>query len=106
MTITKKIADSRRTITLTSETGDKLKAFARKHNLKMYEAVDSMVDVINDNEEVGNMVAKLTKERSHFKKADNEIFSKKVGKLPTDLQDKLKSMSTEQLSAFLSKAGL
>ena len=106
MIVTKKIADSKRTVSLTQETGNKYRDFAKKHGIKMYEVLDSMIDVINDNEEMANLVVKITKERSNFKKADNEIFSKKVAKLPTDLQDRLKSMTAEELATFLSKAGL
>jgi len=106
MTVTKKIADSRRTIVVTLETGNKLKAFSKKNGLKLYEAIDSLVDVANENEDFSKAVIKLTKDRAKEKEVDREIFSQKVGKLPSALQAKLKSLSADDLAALLEKAGL
>lgn len=101
-----KIADSRGSVSLTKETSEKLKIFSRKNGLKMYEVIDSMVDVANNNEEFAKEIVRLTKSRSKDKDTNKQLFSKKLNALPSALKDKIKSMSADELAALLEKAGL
>ena len=103
MTITKKISTSRASIALTKETNTKLKDFSKKYNLRMYEALDSMVDVAASNIDFALAVIKLTEERAKEKQEEKSAFSRNLKKLPIELSDKLKSMSAEELEALLSK---
>jgi hypothetical protein len=103
---TKNISDSRGTIALTKETVNKIKDFSKKNSLKMYEVIDSMADVVTDCPEFAEKVIVLTRDRAKIKDAEKEIFSQKIGKLPSELQAKLRAMSSDDLVALLEKAEL
>jgi hypothetical protein len=56
-------------VAITRDTADQLKAFSRLNGLKMRLVIDSMVDLILQNDELSKQVAKLTLERG----GENEV---------------------------------
>lgn len=108
--ITKDISDSRRAVAITAETNTKLKNFAKHNTLKVYELVDSMIDVISEDPELSKKVIQLTKARAKIKQEAKQVkrdaFSNKLNNLSPELQNKLMGLSADDLAALLEKAGL
>jgi len=100
------ISESRTSVALTKETIAKLKVFCKSNNLKMYEAVDAMIDLMLASDDYQKEVVNMTKLRSVEKKDGRDIFSQRVAKLPKPLQTKLKSMTPDQLQKLLELAEL
>lgn len=99
------ISDTRTSIALAKETTAKLKDFCKTNNLRMYETVDTILDLVLADAAFVEQIIQITKEKN-FEKKERGPFFKKVSKLPGPLQTRLKSMSPEELQTLLEKAGL
>ena len=107
--VTKDISDSRRSVALTEDTILKLKNFSKHNSLKIYEVIDTMIDITSEDADISERVIKLTKDRAKIKQdikqSKREVFTQKIDKLPHELQSKLMKLSSDELATLLEKLG-
>lgn len=98
---------ARVTMAVTKEVTERLKTIAKDENIRMYEVMDAMIELIETNKDFYNQTVEIAK-RIRAEKANGKPASiaEKAKKLPAKLRSKLSSMSVEELTELLKKAGL
>ncbi|MGZ8261416.1 MAG: hypothetical protein ACXWTU_00465 [Methylotenera sp.] len=97
------ISETRTTIALAKETINKLKQFCKSHHLRMYEALDVIIDLIVDNDKLQSAIVDECNKRRAKRLGTRSRLSQNVSALPKELQSKLKAMSPEQLQTLLER---
>ncbi len=100
------LVTSRTTIAITIEAVEKLKIVIKDSGVKLYEAMDAMINLCEEDIKFRERVIEMARVKKQTKKGGSESFASRAKKLPKPLRDKLKAMSDEQLAELIEKAGL
>lgn len=102
--IAQNLLTARTSVALTKETNASLKRLTKESgsNLKIYEMITALVELASSDPSVLQRAIEI----GESKIVTKVKFSQTVSKLPVELRDKLKKMSTVELAALLAKAGL
>ncbi|WP_157203390.1 hypothetical protein [Methylomicrobium agile] len=99
------LMNDRASIALTKGTIEKLKKASKAGGLKMYEFVDTMVDVVIGDEELLDKVVNETRLRVAKSREGKAELVSKIESLPIDLQEKLRNIDPNELEALLKRSG-
>ena len=103
MNVTENISNSRTSVAVTTGALKNIKKIAKDGNIRVYEVISAMAELISSDSEFFNQVTDLVaKKRSTLVKTETHI--QRTKKLPVDLQKRLLAMSTADLTELLEKA--
>jgi hypothetical protein len=97
--------DSRVSVAVNKATTDRLKAFAKKHKLKIYEVVEAMSELAERDGAFAKGVIESSRRISARKEETHVILARKLSKLPPDKWQRLQDMTAKELETILDKVG-
>ena len=101
------LVTSRTTIAITIEAVERLKVISKGSGVKLYEAMDAMIELCKDDTAFRERMFAIAKAKKRAKQeGKSPSFSNRAKNLPKPLQDKLRTMTDEQLAELIEKAGL
>ncbi|CAA9891164.1 hypothetical protein METHB2_360005 [Candidatus Methylobacter favarea] len=94
---------SRRTVALAEDTIVRLKAFSKANRLKMYEVMDTLVNLAYQDEGIKKRIIDETRRLSQEKKSIKVTLAQKANRLDPKLRERLRTMSAEELGRLLER---
>jgi hypothetical protein len=105
-TIPQNLVTSRTTIAITTEAIERLKAISKDTGVKLYEAMDAMIELCKDDIAFRERMIVIAKAKKQAKQdGKTQSLTTRAKKLPKPLRDKLRAMTDEQLAELIEKAG-
>ena len=100
------LVTSRRTMAITEEAISKLKVVMKDSGVKLYEAVDAMIDLCEEDANFREQIITIAQDKKKVRKdGRTQSLAIRAKNLPKPLQDKLRTMTDEQLAELIEKAG-
>jgi hypothetical protein len=96
-----KLNDSRVSVAVNKATTDRLRAFSKKHKLKIYEVVEAMSELVERDEDFAEGVIESSRRIAAQKQETHVILARKLSKLAPDKWQKLQELSVKELENIL-----
>ncbi|MEI6335828.1 MAG: hypothetical protein WCS87_14815 [Methylococcaceae bacterium] len=101
------LVSSRTTIAITIEAVEKLRVVIKDSGVKLYEAMDAMIDLCEQDSDVRERIIDIARVKKQTRKdGRTQSLATRAKNLPKPLQDKLREMTDKQLAELIEKAGM